>query len=51
MGVVIFAIFNTLFGLSTSFWMVVITRFMLGSLNGTLWLLKDYAILEKSTML
>lgn len=29
-------IFNTLFGLSVNFWMAVITRFLLGSLNGLL---------------
>lgn len=29
-------IFNTLFGLSTSFWMAVLMRFLLGSLNGLL---------------
>jgi hypothetical protein len=29
-------IFNTLFGLSVNFWMAIITRFLLGSLNGLL---------------
>ncbi|KAF5194416.1 hypothetical protein FRX31_015997, partial [Thalictrum thalictroides] len=29
-------LFNTLFGFSTSFWMAVTTRFLLGSLNGVL---------------
>ncbi|MCI18939.1 protein ZINC INDUCED FACILITATOR-LIKE 1-like, partial [Trifolium medium] len=36
-------IFNTLFGLSTSFWMAIITRFLLGSLNGVLGPVKAYA--------
>ena len=29
-------IFNTLFGLSVNFWMAVLTRLLLGSLNGLL---------------
>ena len=29
-------IFNTLFGLSTSYWMAIATRFLLGALNGLL---------------
>ncbi|MQM12002.1 hypothetical protein Taro_044916 [Colocasia esculenta] len=37
-------IFNTLFGLSTSFWMAVSTRFLLGALNGLLGPIKAYAI-------
>ncbi|CAN0839709.1 Protein ZINC INDUCED FACILITATOR-LIKE 1 [Linum grandiflorum] len=36
-------IFNTLFGLSTNFWMAVISRFLLGSLNGLLGPIKAYA--------
>ncbi|XP_045800504.1 protein ZINC INDUCED FACILITATOR-LIKE 1-like isoform X2 [Trifolium pratense] len=36
-------VFNTLFGLSTSFWMAVITRFLLGCLNGTIGPIKAYA--------
>jgi hypothetical protein len=29
-------IFNTLFGLSTTYWMAIATRFLLGALNGLL---------------
>ncbi|KAK6928934.1 Major facilitator superfamily [Dillenia turbinata] len=36
-------IFNTLFGLSSSFWMALLTRFLLGSLNGLLGPIKAYA--------
>ncbi|CAN1298524.1 Protein ZINC INDUCED FACILITATOR-LIKE 1 [Linum perenne] len=36
-------IFNTLFGLSTNFWMAVTARFLLGSLNGLLGPIKAYA--------
>ncbi|CAN0840293.1 Protein ZINC INDUCED FACILITATOR-LIKE 1 [Linum grandiflorum] len=36
-------IFNILFGLSTNFWMAVISRFLLGSLNGLLGPIKAYA--------
>ncbi|CAN0839701.1 Protein ZINC INDUCED FACILITATOR-LIKE 1 [Linum grandiflorum] len=36
-------IFNTLFGLSTNFWMAIISRFLLGSLNGLLGPIKAYA--------
>ncbi|XP_019186375.1 PREDICTED: protein ZINC INDUCED FACILITATOR 1-like isoform X1 [Ipomoea nil] len=35
-GTTIVVIFNTLFGVSLNFWMAVITRFLLGSLNGLL---------------
>ena len=35
-------VFNTLFGLSTNFWMAVITRFLLGSLNGLLGQIKVF---------
>ncbi|KAF1896390.1 hypothetical protein Lal_00034088 [Lupinus albus] len=42
-GVITVVIFNTLFGLSTSFWMAVITRFLLGSLCGVLGPVKAYA--------
>nr|GMD01339.1 protein ZINC INDUCED FACILITATOR-LIKE 1-like [Ipomoea batatas] len=34
---------NTLFGLSVNFWMAIITRFLLGSLNGLLGPVKAYA--------
>ncbi|CAN1305944.1 Protein ZINC INDUCED FACILITATOR-LIKE 1 [Linum perenne] len=36
-------ILNTLFGLSRNFWMAVITRFLLGCLNGLLGPIKAYA--------
>ncbi|CAA3032695.1 ZINC INDUCED FACILITATOR-LIKE 1-like [Olea europaea subsp. europaea] len=36
-------IFNTLFGLSTNFWMAISMRFLLGSLNGLLGPIKAYA--------
>ncbi|RHN41283.1 putative major facilitator superfamily [Medicago truncatula] len=42
LGVISVIIFNTLFGLSTSFWMAVTTRFFLGSLNGLLGPMKAY---------
>ncbi|KAH1148428.1 Protein ZINC INDUCED FACILITATOR-LIKE 1 [Glycine soja] len=42
-GIIVVVIFNTLFGLSTSFWMAVIMRFLLGSLNGLLGPVKAYA--------
>ncbi|XP_054814046.1 protein ZINC INDUCED FACILITATOR-LIKE 1-like [Prosopis cineraria] len=42
-GVLTVVIFNTLFGLSTSFWMAVIMRFLLGGLNGLLGPMKAYA--------
>ncbi|OIV89372.1 hypothetical protein TanjilG_22335 [Lupinus angustifolius] len=42
-GVISVVIFNTLFGLSTSFWMAVIMRFFLGSLCGVFGPVKAYA--------
>ncbi|KAH7547677.1 hypothetical protein JRO89_XS14G0001500 [Xanthoceras sorbifolium] len=42
-GTMTVVIFNTLFGLSVNFWMAVITRFLLGSLNGLLGPIKAYA--------
>ncbi|XP_054817022.1 protein ZINC INDUCED FACILITATOR 1-like [Prosopis cineraria] len=42
-GLVAVVVFNTLFGLSTSFWMAMSTRFLLGSLNGSLGPIKAYA--------
>ncbi|WOH16228.1 hypothetical protein DCAR_0935777 [Daucus carota subsp. sativus] len=36
-------IFNTLFGLSLNYWMAIITRFLLGCLNGLLGPIKAYA--------
>ncbi|XP_023541271.1 protein ZINC INDUCED FACILITATOR-LIKE 1 [Cucurbita pepo subsp. pepo] len=43
-GIISLIIFNTLFGLSLNYWMAVITRFLLGSLNGILGPIKAYAI-------
>ncbi|XP_078152258.1 protein ZINC INDUCED FACILITATOR-LIKE 1-like isoform X3 [Carex rostrata] len=37
-------IFNTLFGLSVDYWMAVITRFLLGALNGLLGPIRAYSI-------
>ncbi|OIW06142.1 hypothetical protein TanjilG_21161 [Lupinus angustifolius] len=42
-GVTSVVVFNTLFGLSTSFWMALITRFLLGSLCGVIGPVKAYA--------
>ncbi|XP_042060914.1 protein ZINC INDUCED FACILITATOR-LIKE 1-like isoform X1 [Salvia splendens] len=42
-GTFIVAIFNTIFGVSVNFWMAIITRFLLGSLCGTLGPLRAYA--------
>ncbi|XP_038892222.1 protein ZINC INDUCED FACILITATOR-LIKE 1-like isoform X3 [Benincasa hispida] len=42
-GTFIVFIFNTLFGLSLNYWMAIITRFLLGSLNGILGPIKAYA--------
>lgn len=42
-GAVSVVIFNTLFGLSTSFWMALSTRFLLGSLCGILGPMRAYA--------
>ncbi|KAL9235174.1 hypothetical protein vseg_009961 [Gypsophila vaccaria] len=41
-GTTALVVFNTLFGLSTNFWMAVITRFLLGSFNGLLGPVKAY---------
>ncbi|KAK7343001.1 hypothetical protein VNO80_25962 [Phaseolus coccineus] len=41
-GIISVIIFNTLFGLSTSFWMAVIVRFLMGSLNCLLGPVKAY---------
>ncbi|WJX36543.1 hypothetical protein P8452_24408 [Trifolium repens] len=41
-GIISVIIFNTLFGLSTSFWMAVTARFFLGSLNGLLGPMQAY---------
>ncbi|KAF8707176.1 hypothetical protein HU200_030422 [Digitaria exilis] len=37
-------IFNTLFGLSTTYWMAITTRFVLGALNGLLAPIKAYSV-------
>uniref|UniRef100_A0A0D9XNT3 Major facilitator superfamily (MFS) profile domain-containing protein n=1 Tax=Leersia perrieri TaxID=77586 RepID=A0A0D9XNT3_9ORYZ len=37
-------VFNTLFGLSTHYWMAITTRFLIGSLNGLLGPIRAYAI-------
>ncbi|KAL4203409.1 hypothetical protein AMTRI_Chr01g127770 [Amborella trichopoda] len=42
-GVGSIVLFNGLFGLSNSFWMAVITRFILGCFNGLLGTIKAYA--------
>ncbi|XP_047321723.1 protein ZINC INDUCED FACILITATOR-LIKE 1-like [Impatiens glandulifera] len=43
-GTITVVIFNALFGLSVNFWMAVITRFLLGSLNGLLGPIKAYSV-------
>ncbi|KAF4357705.1 hypothetical protein G4B88_023163 [Cannabis sativa] len=42
-GTISVVIFNTLFGLSTNFWMAISTRFLLGSLCGILGPMRAYA--------
>lgn len=42
-GIITVIIFNTLFGLSTNFWMAISMRFLLGCLNGLLGPIKAYA--------
>ncbi|KAL3349317.1 hypothetical protein AABB24_022449 [Solanum stoloniferum] len=42
-GTFVVVIFNTLFGLSVNFWMAVITRFLLGFLNGLMGPIRAYA--------
>ncbi|PHT74842.1 Protein ZINC INDUCED FACILITATOR-LIKE 1 [Capsicum annuum] len=42
-GTFVVVIFNTLFGLSVNFWMAVITRLLLGLLNGLIGPIKAYA--------
>ncbi|KAG9454962.1 hypothetical protein H6P81_007866 [Aristolochia fimbriata] len=44
LGTASVVILNTLFGLSTNFWMAIATRFLLGSANGLLGPIKAYAI-------
>ncbi|XVF23274.1 hypothetical protein REPUB_Repub13aG0022200 [Reevesia pubescens] len=43
-GTIAVVIFNTLFGLSVNFWMAIVTRFLLGSLNSLLGPIKAYAV-------
>ncbi|KAJ1689006.1 hypothetical protein LUZ63_013161 [Rhynchospora breviuscula] len=43
-GTITVIIFNTLFGLSVNYWMAIITRFLLGALNGLIGPIKAYAI-------
>ncbi|KAJ7537429.1 hypothetical protein O6H91_11G005500 [Diphasiastrum complanatum] len=42
-GVISVIIFNTLFGLSKTFWMALLSRFLLGTFNGMLGPVKAYA--------
>ncbi|PHU09834.1 Protein ZINC INDUCED FACILITATOR 1 [Capsicum chinense] len=42
-GTFVVVIFNTLFGLSANFWMAVITRLLLGLLNGLIGPIRAYA--------
>ncbi|KAL8162043.1 hypothetical protein V2J09_013532 [Rumex salicifolius] len=42
-GTITVIVFNTLFGLSVNFWMAIVTRFLLGSLNGLIGPMKAYA--------
>ncbi|MCD7465543.1 Protein ZINC INDUCED FACILITATOR-LIKE 1 [Datura stramonium] len=42
-GTFVVVVFNTLFGLSVNFWMAIITRFLLGFLNGLIGPIKAYA--------
>ncbi|KOM43063.1 hypothetical protein LR48_Vigan05g066700 [Vigna angularis] len=46
-GIITVVIFNTLFGLSTSFWMAISMRFLLGSLNGLLGPIKQVKFLKQ----
>ncbi|XP_037421469.1 protein ZINC INDUCED FACILITATOR-LIKE 1-like isoform X2 [Triticum dicoccoides] len=43
-GILSVVIFNTLFGLSVTYWMAIAARFLLGALNGLLGPMKAYAI-------
>ncbi|KAM0940990.1 putative major facilitator, sugar transporter, major facilitator superfamily [Dioscorea sansibarensis] len=40
LSIISLIIFNTLFGLSTNFWMAIATRFLLGCFNGILGTMK-----------
>ncbi|XP_027340494.1 protein ZINC INDUCED FACILITATOR-LIKE 1-like [Abrus precatorius] len=42
-SIIAIVIFNTLFGLSSSFWMAVITRFILGGFNALMGTIRAYA--------
>ncbi|KAH7672073.1 Major facilitator sugar transporter-like protein, partial [Dioscorea alata] len=43
LSIISLIIFNTLFGLSTNFWMAIATRFLLGCFNGILGTMKAYS--------
>ncbi|KAL6905681.1 hypothetical protein ACP4OV_003282 [Aristida adscensionis] len=43
-GIFSVVVFNTLFGLSTSYWMAITTRFLLGALNGLLGPIRAYSM-------
>ncbi|KAJ3684370.1 hypothetical protein LUZ61_013534 [Rhynchospora tenuis] len=43
-GIIAVIIFNTLFGFSIDYWMAIVTRFLLGALNGLLGPIKAYSI-------
>ncbi|KAJ4832684.1 hypothetical protein Tsubulata_039569 [Turnera subulata] len=43
-GTAVVVIFNTLFGLSVNFWMALITRLLLGGLNGLIGPIKAYTV-------
>ncbi|XP_059295917.1 protein ZINC INDUCED FACILITATOR 1-like [Lycium ferocissimum] len=42
-GTITVVIFNALFGLSTNFWMAIVTRFLIGSLCGIIGTMRAYA--------
>ncbi|KAL8162034.1 hypothetical protein V2J09_013523 [Rumex salicifolius] len=43
MGTIAVIVFNVLFGLSVNFWMAIVTRFLLGGLNGLMGPIRAYA--------
>lgn len=43
LGTSTMVIFNTLFGVSVNYWIAIVTRFLLGFLNGILVPIKAYA--------
>ncbi|XP_066339212.1 protein ZINC INDUCED FACILITATOR-LIKE 1-like isoform X3 [Miscanthus floridulus] len=44
LGIFSVVVFNTLFGLSVHYWMALVTRFLLGSLNGFLGPIRAYVV-------